>query len=317
MDLDMREINTFLTVADELHFGRAAQRLHITTSHVSQLIRRLERRVGGSLFDRSSRHVMLTQLGKQLLAEVAPAVDALGSAFLSARLAASRPNPTVLRVGVPNSLPIQISAEVVTAFIRQCPEVNVLRYSLSWDHYWTWLGVGQPLPGVDVVLAWLPPLPADAFPVMTIGPTIRHEPRALLMAEHHPLAGQAAVDVERLADYDVMHPMFVTAEFADAWTPPVTPGGRLIRRHKVELESPEQLAAALDGGLIHMTIASVRESTMAFPGLMAVPLTGLPMLELATVWPTAADKALVIDFAESAAHNGARLWPTRSSASEV
>lgn len=75
--VEMGEIAAFLAVADELHFGRAAQRLHVSTARVSQTIKSLERQVGGPLFERTSRRVSLTPLGLTLLAEFRPAYDRL------------------------------------------------------------------------------------------------------------------------------------------------------------------------------------------------------------------------------------------------
>jgi DNA-binding transcriptional LysR family regulator len=61
--LELREIRAFLTLAEELHFGRTAERLELTPSRVSQTIRTLETRVGGRLFERTSRRVRLTTTG--------------------------------------------------------------------------------------------------------------------------------------------------------------------------------------------------------------------------------------------------------------
>ena len=78
-----------VTTAEELHFGRAAERLHLTTSRVSQVLRSLELQLGCRLFDRTSRSVSLTPLGEQLLERVRPAYDELEQALTETKVAAS------------------------------------------------------------------------------------------------------------------------------------------------------------------------------------------------------------------------------------
>ena len=71
--LERHEVEAFLALADELHFGRAVDRLRMSTTRVSQIIRKLERRVGVPLFDRTSRRVQLTAVGGPLYEDVRPA----------------------------------------------------------------------------------------------------------------------------------------------------------------------------------------------------------------------------------------------------
>ncbi|MFE3800023.1 helix-turn-helix domain-containing protein [Nocardia tengchongensis] len=64
-DIELRDIEIFLTLSDELHFGRTAERLYISQARVSQVIRKIETQVGGKLFERSSRNVALTPIGRR------------------------------------------------------------------------------------------------------------------------------------------------------------------------------------------------------------------------------------------------------------
>ncbi|WP_205121414.1 LysR family transcriptional regulator [Tenggerimyces flavus] len=87
--MELREIEIFLTLADELHFGRTAERLYLSSSRISQTVRTLEARVGGELFERTSRRVLLTPLGERLRDRLRPAYDEIYRAFAEVREVAS------------------------------------------------------------------------------------------------------------------------------------------------------------------------------------------------------------------------------------
>ncbi|MET9362866.1 LysR family transcriptional regulator [Streptomyces sp. NPDC006632] len=82
--LERHEMEAFLALAEELHFGRTAERLHVSTARVSQTIAKLERRVGAPLFHRTSHRVELAPLGRDLYDEVRPAWDRISAAVVRA-----------------------------------------------------------------------------------------------------------------------------------------------------------------------------------------------------------------------------------------
>jgi LysR family transcriptional regulator, benzoate and cis,cis-muconate-responsive activator of ben and cat genes len=87
--VETRELRYFLAVAEELHFGRAAQRLGMAQPPLSRAIRQLERRLGVDLFERTSRSVALTEAGCVLLREGRAALDAVEAADRRTRRAAT------------------------------------------------------------------------------------------------------------------------------------------------------------------------------------------------------------------------------------
>ena len=88
MDVDARLWRSFAALADELHYGRAADRLHITQPALSRQIRDLERALGVRLFDRTSRRVVLSQAGRAVLGQARRALTESDRAVRLARLAA-------------------------------------------------------------------------------------------------------------------------------------------------------------------------------------------------------------------------------------
>ncbi|MEU6280146.1 LysR family transcriptional regulator [Streptomyces sp. NPDC047028] len=181
--MELRQLSYFVAVAEELHFGRAAERLHIVQSAVSQQIQRLERELGAELFDRSPRRVRLTGAGERLL----PEARAVLAAADRARAAVAA--PAGLRLGTCTGLGAHLD-RVLAALAERAPDVSVDLVSLPVSERLARVAVGgldaafvraaEPPPGVRVLPLWPDTLVA-AVPAT------------------HPLATRPEIDLADLA----------------------------------------------------------------------------------------------------------------------
>ncbi|GHJ43577.1 LysR family transcriptional regulator [Catellatospora sp. TT07R-123] len=176
MDL-VQHLRYFVAVAEELHFGRAASRLHMSQPPLSQRIQRLERELGARLFDRSPREVTLTEAGRLLLPQ-ARDVLARADAILDLASRIDSSEAAVLRAGLPPELEGTTVAALLGDFRARRPRTALdLRESAT-------AGQQDDLARrrLDVGLLHLPFDPAD----LVIGPVV-HRPLGVLVAAGGPL----------------------------------------------------------------------------------------------------------------------------------
>jgi DNA-binding transcriptional LysR family regulator len=306
--VELRELEIFLVLADELHFGRTAERLYISQSRVSQAVKTLESRVGGPLFERTSRHVRLTALGESMRAEVAPAYDQLRGAFQRARERATGITGT-LRVGIytPLNAGPHITA-IVRAFNARHPACDFTFVHTGLDENpLSWLRTGR----VDVLATRLP---VDQ-PDITVGPVLSREPRVLLVSRDDPLAGRAAIDYDEIGDRPVSDLPNFPRELMDAYIPPVTASGRRLRR-VVSRTTEEAMMRVAVGGQVHPTVSGWLDHH-PHPQVVAIPIRDLPPSETGLAWLTAVRSPRVQAFAAAAAevlagHPGLQPGPAAS-----
>jgi DNA-binding transcriptional LysR family regulator len=290
-DAELREIRVFLTLAEELHFGRTAGRLGITPSYVSQTIRLLESRLGGRLFDRTSRRVRLTPLGERLRTSLGPAYQQVLQALDEARQSAVGV-AGMLRIGMyteslggPHLLEIVRTFEehhagaevmlIVTGLARNY--LDVLR-----DHE------------VDMLATRLPVTDPD----ITVGPVLSREPRMLLVARGDRLARREAVTLEDFADYAVSDNPAFPREMMAALIPPATPSGRAYRR-VTNRNLEEMLISIAAGKQVHPTVPSFLEHH-SHPGVVGIPISDLPPSLTALAWLKASRSPKIQAFARAA-----------------
>ncbi|NIH87118.1 LysR family transcriptional regulator [Amycolatopsis granulosa] len=215
----LQQIECLLTLADELHFGRTAERLGYSQSRASQLIASLEHRVGARLVQRTSRRVALTRLGEQFVREVRPAYQNLATAFAHARERAMRGALEELRIGFTGMV-----YEEITRTFRALYEqhgVTVHTHDLPLGSPFTALTAGE----LDAAIIELPVHEPD----LTVGFRFPAQDQFLVVARGHPLTERETLTAEELAEIDLLHR---EGDAPDYWktarTPLTTPSGTPI-----------------------------------------------------------------------------------------
>lgn len=128
--MDRRDLEAVVALAGELHFGRAAERLGISTPSLSELIRRLEANLGVVLFIRTTRRVVVTEAGAELLKGAVKILDELTAVEAAVRLVASGESGTV-RMGVTPPAANGLVECLLAQLTNQMPQVTV-EEQLMW-----------------------------------------------------------------------------------------------------------------------------------------------------------------------------------------
>ena len=189
MSSDPRLLRSFVVLASELHFGRAAARLDVAQPALSQQIARLERQLGVVLFARTRRSVELTEAGAALLPAARASVDAARSLDeLAASLA--RGEQGELRVGLSPGAHY-LAQSVLTAFREARPQVRIRAAQDSSGALAQQVGEG----GLDVAIGFCTDPPGGV-----VCEPLRREPAVLAVPAGHPLAKRATVALSELED---------------------------------------------------------------------------------------------------------------------
>jgi len=202
--LERHELDAFLTLAEELHFRRTAELLHVSPARVSQTIAKLERRIGVPLFRRTSRRVELTAAGEALYTDLRPAWTAIAEAVTRA-IEAGRGTSGTLRAAFVGAAAGQLLAGAAEAFGTRHPECEVVLREAQFGDVEPWLTNDE----VDVVLSIREPGPG---PGLAQGPTLVSEKRMLAVALGHPYARRETVWLADLARTTPIEPQATLQE---------------------------------------------------------------------------------------------------------
>jgi DNA-binding transcriptional LysR family regulator len=222
MDVPIHVIRYFCVLAEELHFGRAAERLSITPPSLSQQISRLEQQLDVKLFDRSPRKVELTAFGRELL-PLARRVQDDHDQLLSWGRSIQRDQRTpLLRVGVVAAGAGALTTAAIAATMQAIPHARIEMRRLGFFDVAEELEAGR----VDVVFAPWP---------MRLPPRVRAEPlwreaRVLVVRADHPLAGRESVSILETGDEVFVSVAKGVPEVVDWWIVDPRPDGSRPKR---------------------------------------------------------------------------------------
>ncbi|MGN9777577.1 LysR substrate-binding domain-containing protein [Micromonospora sp. H33] len=288
--MELRDIEIFLTLAEELHFGRTAQRLHLSQARVSQSIAAQERRIGAALFERTSRRVSLTPIGVRLRDDLAVNYQGILAGIENAAIAA-RGMTGVLTLGAMGALAHDI-ADVTGLFRARNPGCELRFREVHVNDPFTPLRVGE----VDVALLWTPVNEPD----LTVGPVVRAEPIMFMVADNHPMARRGSAVMEDLGDHLVAQPSAPTPRYWEqALVPFHTPSGRQVRRGP-KVATWQEVLTVVAAGTVVQPVQAEAARYFPWPGITYLPVRDAPVCRWALVWRTAGQTALVSALAQAA-----------------
>lgn len=192
---ELRQLRTFVALAEELHFTRAAERLNLAQQSLSAQIRKLEERLGVELFERTTRRVELTDAGRTLLSHAMPLLASATRAWEEVARAGSGESG-VLSVSYAPTAREEVLPRILEEVHRRHPHLKVK----SCETWWGRDAVTSDLADIAIVRG---PIPPD---LDLEGTTLMESRLGLVLGSGHPAAGRDVLAVQQLADSALVIP---------------------------------------------------------------------------------------------------------------
>jgi DNA-binding transcriptional LysR family regulator len=261
--MDINEIRSFLAVAEELHFGRAAERLHVAQPPLSRTIKQLERDLGTTLFDRNTRSVRLTSSGQALVEPAKEVLEALRRAQAAVTSADDGEVGTV-RIAFAGVSTHGLVARLARAVRSQRPGIVLEMSSQNFAQP----AMKRLLAGeTDIALGRWDVIPADV-----VAKIVMHDSLVVAVPDTHALAGAHQLSLSQLAaESFVSLPLHVGSVLPDRLQRLAQAGGFVA--DVVQIAPDTQTALALVGAQVgsHLTLASVARN-VTDPHVAFIPL---------------------------------------------
>lgn len=275
--LELRPLRQFVALAEELHFGRAAARLHMTQPPLTQAIRQLERSLGAPLFERTQRRVALAPAGAALLPLVRRLLQQADELPRQAQAAAAG-RAGRLRLAFVSSVAYGPLPGWLSGFRAAHPEVAVELREATLDVQLDAFAAGEIDAGFVLHAEGAAPPGLAAW-------TVLHEPLVLALPQAHPLAGRRTLPFAALAGEPlVIFPRAIAPSLFDA----VVGHYRAQRATPAIAQEAIQMQTIVNLVSAGLGVAWVPASLMQLqrPGVVYRPLAGAPLAcETSLVWP--------------------------------
>jgi DNA-binding transcriptional LysR family regulator len=261
--VDVRRLRYFLAVAEELHFGRAADRLNIAQPALSRQIASLEGAIGALLFDRTRSNIHLTTAGETLLPRARDILSRVADAARLARRAAEGAIG-VLEVGFVGSATFSILPNILNEFRTSHKDVELILHAMNTAE----LRAALVSRSIDVAFA----RPGISDPEI-VSEVIHTEPLIVALPEKDPLAAKSQIALGDLADHPfVLYPRHPRPSFADTILELCRGAGFSPDVAQETMEIQTALSLVSVGAGVSLVPASTKESQLH--GVAYRPLAG-------------------------------------------
>ncbi|MCQ0971137.1 LysR substrate-binding domain-containing protein [Paracoccus sp. TK19116] len=287
--LDLRQLRYFVCLAEELHFGRAAERLGIAQAPLSQQIKAMEERLGVALFHRTTRRTRLTAAGETLLSHARNLLDGMDRAVSHTRAMAGQSSGRLTIAGV-NMAMTHVIPPILAEFRKQWPAVIVDIRHLGTTEQLRVLGTGE----VDVALI----RPTDQAAFMQVEALLL-EGFVAALPKGHPLAAKNELTLSEILEEPIIgyapvlgthYAILLREAFRRAGLTP-----RVVQECTHTTSVASQVASGLGLAVMPSWIRNIHSPYLEFRPVPELPCA----IELAMAWPRGEASPMLRDFLDT------------------
>jgi DNA-binding transcriptional LysR family regulator len=287
-DAHLRDLRYFATVAEELNFTRAAERLHVSQPALSKQIRSLETALRAQLFARDRRQVTLTAAGRALLGVARPLLERWDEGAAAVAEAAAT-EALMLRVGTLTAIGRGLYPSVIGHFAKREPGWRVELRSFSWADP----AAGLRSHDTDAAFVCLP-VGADSIAVRVLAA----EPRCVALSAGHRLASRAEVQFADIADEPFTALPRSAGPLREFWLAADQRAGRPAMVAAEVTSADENFEIVATGAAVALVSAG-NAAVYDRPGIVCVPVTDLASAQLAVGWRRGDPRPAVRSFVDA------------------